>query len=172
MSDYILYQNVEDCIGCQACVLQCKTRQNLPVGPSLCHVMVEGPVLENGKAWAAYRFAPCFHCKNAPCQAACPANAIRTREDGIVYIDAASCDGCGACLPACPWGMTAWNPETAKAVKCDLCMDRLDQGLHPACVTICATGCLRFHRPGEVGDDVKKAHVKQNVLLKKSRRAS
>ena len=34
--------------------------------------------------------------------------------------------------------------ETGKAVKCDFCMERVDQGLNPACVTVCTTHCLQF----------------------------
>jgi Fe-S-cluster-containing dehydrogenase component len=52
--------------------------------------------------------------------------------------------GCKACITACPWSLPQWNAETGKVVKCDYCMDRVDQGLKPACVTVCMTHCLEF----------------------------
>jgi len=65
-------------------------------------------------------------------------------EDGIVFIREEDCVGCKTCITACPWGAPQWNPESGKVVKCDYCMDRIDQGLKPACVTICTTQCLNF----------------------------
>jgi len=65
-------------------------------------------------------------------------------KDSIVFVDQALCVGCKSCITACPWGTPQWNPETGKAVKCDYCMDRVDQGLKPACVTKCITQCLHF----------------------------
>mgnify|MGYP000919725036 FL=1 len=62
--------------------------------------------------------------------------------DGIVYVEPDLCVGCKACLVACPWGAVQWDPRSEKAVKCDLCKDRLDRGLKPVCVTVCTTQCL------------------------------
>jgi Fe-S-cluster-containing dehydrogenase component len=53
-------------------------------------------------------------------------------------------------MTACPWGAPQWNPETGKVIKCDYCMDRIDQGLKPACVTKCVTQCLHFEEAGEM----------------------
>jgi Fe-S-cluster-containing dehydrogenase component len=66
------------------------------------------------------------------------------REDGIVYIDQDKCIGCMACQKACPWEIPVMNPDTGKAIKCDLCMDRLDAGLKPACVAKCTTHALQL----------------------------
>jgi Fe-S-cluster-containing dehydrogenase component len=65
-------------------------------------------------------------------------------KDGIIFVDADLCVGCKTCISACPWGAPQWNPEIGKVVKCDYCMDRIDQGLEPACVTVCTTHCLHF----------------------------
>jgi Fe-S-cluster-containing dehydrogenase component len=70
--------------------------------------------------------------------------------DGIVYVHEEDCVGCKSCISACPWGAPQWDPETAKVVKCDYCMDRIDQGLKPACVTICTTQCLHFASPDQI----------------------
>jgi len=75
-------------------------------------------------------------------------------KDGIVFVDQALCVGCKSCITACPWGTPQWNPETGKAVKCDYCMDRVDQGLKPACVAKCITQCLYF---GDASEKTKTA---------------
>ena len=61
-----------------------------------------------------------------------------------MVVDTRRCIGCMACAGACPWGIPQHNPETNKAVKCDYCMDRLDAGLQPACVTKCTTHALKL----------------------------
>ena len=82
----------------------------------------------------------------------CPTKAMIKRDDGIVYIDQDKCVGCMACAGACPWNIPQMNPETGKAVKCDYCMDRLDIGLRPACVTKCTTHALKLVTMHEVTD--------------------
>jgi Fe-S-cluster-containing dehydrogenase component len=145
MSVYYLYQDMEKCIGCHSCEVACKSAKNLPEGPRPCSVVEVGPRLLGGLVKTAYVFMSCYHC-NAPwCVAACPTGAMRRRtEDGIVFVDSCLCVGCRACIAACPWGAPQYNPETDTAVKCDLCMNRLDKGERPACVTVCTTQCLSF----------------------------
>lgn len=121
------------------------------MGPRFCQIMTVGPKMVSGHPRLGLVFMPCFHCEKPWCVAACPTGAMQKRgKDGIVFVQSASCVGCKCCITACPWGAPQWNPETGKVVKCDYCMDRLDAGLKPACVTKCVTHCLDF---GTVTDD-------------------
>jgi Fe-S-cluster-containing dehydrogenase component len=61
---------------------------------------------------------------------------------------------------ACPWGAPQWNPESRTVVKCDYCMDRIDQGLQPACVTICITHCLQFGKGDAMTQIRRERHAK------------
>ncbi|RJP86297.1 MAG: 4Fe-4S dicluster domain-containing protein [Desulfobacteraceae bacterium] len=145
MSDHYLFQNEKSCIGCQSCEVQCKTNKSLPQGPKPCQVITIGPRFIGNLPRASYIFISCHHCDIPWCVTACPTGAMRKRpEDGIVFIREEDCVGCKTCITACPWGAPQWNPESGKVVKCDYCMDRIDQGLKPACVTICTTQCLNF----------------------------
>lgn len=145
MSDFFIFQEIEKCIGCHACEVQCKGNKDIPQGPKPCEIITEGPKWINGLPRAAYIFMSCLHCPDPVCRAVCPTGAICKREkDGIVFIRENLCVGCGLCISACPWGSCQMNPETNRAVKCDLCMDRLDKGLKPLCVDVCPTGCLHF----------------------------
>ncbi len=154
MSNYHLFQDTRKCINCKSCEVVCKANKSLPHGPKPCQVVEVGPRWTGGVPRMSYIFMPCFHCENPWCVGACPTHAMQIREvDGIVWVDKELCVGCKACVKACPWGAPQWNPKEKKIVKCDYCMDRVDQGLEPACVTVCTTHCLSF---GTVDDDSKQ----------------
>jgi Fe-S-cluster-containing dehydrogenase component len=148
MSKYILHHEAEDCVGCHACEIHCKTNKELGPGPSPCEIVT---VPTPGRPRARFVFMPCFHCEDAWCISACPTKAVQRRDkDGIVFIEASLCIGCKSCMAACPWGAPQWDAVAKKAVKCDYCKDRLDVGLKPACVTKCITGCLSFGEASEI----------------------
>ena len=152
MNKYILYLDSKRCIGCHGCEVHCKTNKGLPVGPILCEISHDPLKAVRGVPRTEFRFRSCYHCEDPFCVPICPTNAMIKREDGIVYIDQEKCIGCMACSGACPWNIPQMNPETGKAVKCDYCMDRLDIGLRPACVTKCTTHALKLVTMHEVTD--------------------
>jgi len=160
MSKYYLFQDTKRCIGCYSCEVHCKANKNLPVGPRPAQVIAVGPKKVNNLPRTAYVFMPCFHCEEPWCVSACPTGAMQKRpKDGIVFVDASLCVGCKTCVSACPWGAPQWDEDSGKVVKCDYCMDRIDQGLEPACVTKCVTKCLHFGR------------VEDSVQIRRSRHA-
>ncbi|MBE3586152.1 4Fe-4S dicluster domain-containing protein [Desulfofundulus thermocisternus] len=162
MSKYYLYQDEKKCISCRSCEVQCKVNKGLDPGPRPNQIVVVGPVQAGSRPRATSIFMPCFHCEEPWCVPACPTGAVQKRpKDGIVFIDQELCVGCKSCIMACPWGAPQWDARKGKAVKCDYCMDRIDAGLKPACVTACPTGCLLFG-PAERMPDVKRVrHVHQ-----------
>ncbi len=144
MNKYKIYLNAKRCIGCFGCEVHCKTNKNLPVGPILCEIKYLKLKSVKGVPMTEFSFRSCHHCENPFCVAVCPTSAMTKRDDGIVFIDQEKCIGCMSCAGACPWTVPQRNPETNKAVKCDYCMDRVDAGLRPACVTKCTTHALQF----------------------------
>jgi len=80
------------------------------------------------------------------CVPACPNEALYKREDGLVLIHMDKCDGCQSCIEACPWDVPVYNEATGKIMKCDFCVDRVDAGGIPACVTGCTANALEFVR--------------------------
>ena len=52
-----------------------------------------------------------------------------------------------------------------KVVKCDYCKDRIDQGLDPACVTVCTTHCLHFGRANDIPAVRRKRHAQATASL-------
>lgn len=135
MAKYSLIFRKKDCMGCHACEVACKQEHNLPVGPRLVRVMEKAP-----------DFIPvyCHHCSKAPCMEACPEKAIYKNELGIVLIDNTLCIGCMACVEACPFGAMQFYEEQNVAVKCDLCIHRVEKGESPACASVCPTRCISY----------------------------
>jgi formate dehydrogenase iron-sulfur subunit len=54
------------------------------------------------------------------------------------------CNGCGYCVPACPFGVIDRDMIDGRAAKCTLCYDRLEDGLEPACAKSCPTDSIQF----------------------------
>lgn len=166
MSNHYIYHDHKRCIGCYSCEAHCKTKNCLPIGPRLCQIIPVGPRLVDGMPRMANIFMPCFHCETPWCLAACPTGAIQKRaEDGIVFIRESLCVGCKCCITACPWGTPQWNPDSGKAVKCDYCLDRVDQGLDPACVAKCVTKCLHFGKPSLKTQKIREHYAKAIAKL-------
>ena len=86
----------------------------------------------------------CKHCTNAGCLDACPTGALIRTEFETVIVQADVCNGCGYCIPSCPFGVIDRDPRDGRAAKCTLCYDRLEDGLEPACAKACPTDSIQF----------------------------
>jgi formate dehydrogenase iron-sulfur subunit len=86
----------------------------------------------------------CKHCTNAGCLDACPTGALIRTEFETVVLQPDVCNGCGYCVPACPFGVVARDHDDGRAAKCTLCYDRLEDGLEPACAKSCPTDSIQF----------------------------
>jgi formate dehydrogenase iron-sulfur subunit len=86
----------------------------------------------------------CKHCTHAACLEVCPTGALFRTEFGTVVVQADVCNGCGYCIPACPFGVLGQRADDGRAWKCTLCYDRLQDGLEPACAKACPTDSIQF----------------------------
>jgi formate dehydrogenase iron-sulfur subunit len=86
----------------------------------------------------------CKHCTNAGCLDACPTGALIRTEFQTVIVQPDVCNGCGYCVPACPFGVIDRDHMDGRAAKCTLCYDRLEDGLEPACAKACPTDSIQF----------------------------
>ena len=109
----------------------------------------------------------CKHCTNAACLDVCPTGALFRTEFGTVVVQDDICNGCGYCVPACPYGVIERRngPEGTKNVgiaqKCTLCYDRLGAGMTPACAQACPTESIQF---GDVDELRRRADQRISAL--------
>ena len=147
MSIYRMKLDRARCIHCKACEVHCKVKNNNPVGIKYA-VHTSGRMeLKDGKIVMKASYQCCYHCEDPACVEVCPTGAmIRRESDGLVYVNKEDCIGCEACVEACPWHIPVLHEDENVIGKCDFCMDRLDAGLEPACVTACTTHALKLER--------------------------
>jgi formate dehydrogenase iron-sulfur subunit len=86
----------------------------------------------------------CKHCTHAACLDVCPTGALYRTEFGTVVVQPDVCNGCGYCVPACPYGVIDQRKDDGRVFKCTLCYDRLKVGEQPACAKACPTESIQF----------------------------
>ena len=132
------------CTGCQACVIACKAQNK--TAPDRFNTKVLS--LEDGhypESRVIFTPVQCNHCEDPRCVPACPLEATFKLPNGIVVTDWDKCESYGACVPACPYGARFLDERHGNKVdKCDFCLNRLDQGLLPACVESCEANARLF----------------------------
>jgi Fe-S-cluster-containing dehydrogenase component len=159
MKKLALLTDIDLCIGCLACETACKQEHNLPVSTKWMSVVRVGPVMAGGRLVMDFVPMHCRHCENPPCMVACPVGAISKRSDGIVLYNEETCIGCKQCIEACPFGAAQYNPDVQRAQACNLCVERVDQGLLPACAQNCPTQALVFGPPEDFALRKRKAQA-------------
>ncbi len=168
---YGFFTDTTLCIGCKACEVACKEWNLLPADNlGLRGTSYDNSGDLGATTWRHVHFIEhirdpqgnpatemppfqsnwlmmsdvCKHCSPAPCLEACPTGALFRTEFDTVVVQQDICNGCGYCMPACPFGVVEVSLDDGKAHKCTLCYDRLKGGLEPACAKSCPTDSIRF----------------------------
>jgi formate dehydrogenase iron-sulfur subunit len=175
------------CIGCKACEVACKEWNLVPddgmvwTGESYDntselganswrhvafveqHESLPGDDENDALRWLMSSDV-CKHCTHAACLDVCPTGALFRTEFETVVVQQDVCNGCGYCVPACPFGvidrrqiprhsgdppaeilgLQLGKKEDGRAWKCTLCYDRLKGGHEPACAKACPTDSIQF----------------------------
>ncbi len=138
------YFNADACIACHACEAACSEKNDLP--PHLAFRSVG--YIEGGSYPAFQRLnisMACNHCDNPVCLKGCPTRAYtKFAEYGAVLQDPDICFGCGYCTWVCPYNAPQLDTRAGHVSKCNMCVDRLEVGLKPACAAACLGGALDF----------------------------
>ncbi|MEO3925735.1 4Fe-4S dicluster domain-containing protein [Micromonosporaceae bacterium B7E4] len=92
----------------------------------------------------------CKHCTHAACLDVCPTGSLFRTEFGTVVVQQDICNGCGYCVPACPFGVLDVREGDGRVWKCTLCYDRLSVGQEPACAKSCPTDSIQFGELSEL----------------------
>jgi formate dehydrogenase iron-sulfur subunit len=175
------------CIGCKACEVACKEWNQLPAdgydftaqsydntgelnATTWRHVAFveqfdareEHVVYENAGRWLMESDV-CKHCTHAACLDVCPTGSLIRTEFETVVVQEDICNGCGYCVPACPFGVIAKNESVGRVAKCTLCYDRLKAGDVPACAKACPTESIQY-------GDLAELQLAADVRLERVRR--
>jgi formate dehydrogenase iron-sulfur subunit len=149
------------CIGCKACEVACKEWNHVPSRPlEYTGMSFDNTIGLGADTWRHVAFietrtasdAPrwlmssdvCKHCTDAACLDVCPTGALFRTEFGTVVVQSDICNGCGYCVPACPYGVLGKREEDGRIWKCTMCYDRLLVGEEPACAKTCPTDSIQF----------------------------
>jgi len=169
------------CIGCKACEVACKEWNLIPAdGQEFLSRSYDNTGELGSETWRHVAFIEqekplraddgsvglrwlmesdvCKHCTHAACLDVCPTGSLFRTEYGTVVVQQDICNGCGYCVPACPFGVLEkrhmpapealpaflGNKEDGRVWKCTLCYDRLKGGHEPACSHACPTKSIQF----------------------------
>ena len=146
-----LFANPDLCTGCNRCVYVCSALKQGLFQPTRARIQINNFPLRGYSVPSV-----CFHCPKPDCMGACPEKAITKNDDGVVLVNAEICDGCGACVDACPYGMMEMGTDGI-AVKCDYC------GGDPACVKECEPGAIVFAEDDKALRKLRGLQMKQRT---------
>ena len=152
--------DISKCIGCKGCEVACKEWNELKVEPTANFGSYQSHKDLSPNTWLLMRFNEievegnlqwlikkdaCLHCEEPGCLYACPApGAIVQYTNGIVDFNQENCIGCQYCVTGCPFDIPRFDKATRTVSKCNMCIDRVEAGLEPACVKTCPTNAISW----------------------------
>jgi len=169
--------DLDTCVGCHACAVNCKEWNTGGQSGPLSDLHAYGADISGAwlnrihsyettgadGAMTVHFPRSCLHCQDAPCVTVCPTGAsFKRSEDGIVLVDDEICIGCGLCAWACPYGAREMDPVEKVMRKCTLCVDRIynetlpEEDRIPACVRTCPVGARHFGDLSDPQSDVSQ----------------
>jgi len=152
------------CAGCRGCEAACSEANQLP-SPAMAgketvfdarrktdvgvYTVVNRASATPKSGETRFVKSQCMHCIDPACASACLAKALEKTAAGPVVYHKERCLGCRYCMVACQFDIPKFEFESAAPYinKCSFCAERQQQGLQPACASVCPTGALTFgHR--------------------------
>jgi len=151
--------NADNCIFCHACEAACSEKNDNPA-----HIAFRSVGFVESGSYPAYErlniSMACNHCTDPVCLKGCPTRAYtKFAEYGAVLQDPDICFGCGYCTWVCPYNAPQLDPVKGEVSKCNMCVDRLEVGLKPACVSACLGNALDFGVIENVPENRSQAEV-------------
>jgi len=173
-----LVVDLDICVGCHACAVNCKEWNTAgksapltdydpygkkPDGVWFNRIHTFETTDDAGRGQTVHFPRSCLHCEDAPCVTVCPTGASYKRaEDGIVLVNEDICIGCKLCSWACPYGAREYDEHEGVMKKCTLCVDKIynenlpAESRVPACVSTCPAGARSFGDLGDPDSEVSK----------------
>jgi formate dehydrogenase iron-sulfur subunit len=149
------------CTACRGCQVACKQWHYLPAEETVNRGTHQNPADLSFVTYKLVRFSEavvdgklkwlffpdqCRHCLEPPCEMTAddPKAIFRDPATGAVIYTAKTKDlDAQAIIDSCPYNIPRACKDGTLA-KCDMCLDRVENGLLPACVKTCPTGAMNF----------------------------
>ncbi len=151
MTRFAFSIDLDRCTGCQACVVACKTGNELPPGERYIAIreFVRGQMPNLVGSFVHHR---CLHCADAACVDACPTGAL-SKWNGLTVVNSTKCSECGYCTDACPFKVP--NIADNHVSKCVACFDQVVDGETPWCAQTCPSQAIRFGERDQILGEAK-----------------
>jgi len=162
MTQYGFFIDQSRCIACKQCTISCMQWHDIPPGTVKWMRVYQWETGALPDIRLHMLPVMCYHCENPVCIKACPNGAIYKEEKyGAVLVDPEKCTGTRKCWKACPYGAPQFQGDEpgTKMSKCNMCIERLEQGLTPICVLSCSMRALEFGPLEEL--EGKYGHLKR-----------
>ncbi|MEM9563525.1 MAG: 4Fe-4S dicluster domain-containing protein [Actinomycetota bacterium] len=155
----------DNCIGCHACTVACKSEHDVPLGVNRTWVkyIETGTFPDVARKFNVMR---CNQCDDAPCMTICPTSALYRADNGVVDFQDDDCIGCKSCMNACPYDALYINPETNTAHKCNMCNHRLEVGLEPSCQIVCPTEAIKIGDLDDPRSEISRIIARDDVAVR------
>lgn len=153
------------CTGCRGCQIACKQWNQLPATKTENWGSYQNPKDLSFYTYKLIRFREyakpdsktvwyffqdsCRHCVEPPCKetadSEAPGGIIMDSHTGaVLYTDKLKKVKGQDIIDACPYNIPRVQEGTGYMAKCTMCVDRVNNGLLPACVKTCPTGAMNF----------------------------
>jgi len=165
------------CTACRGCQIACKQWNQLPATKTENWGNYQNPRDLSFYTYKLVRFSEnigsdgkpvwyffpdqCRHCVEPPCKEVPEdpeAIIVDTLTGAVLYTDKLKKANSQDVREACPYDIPRAQPGTGYIAKCTMCLDRVQNGLLPACVKTCPTGAMNF------GDGDKMVALAKNRL--------
>jgi len=165
MSGKAFFIDTTVCTACRGCQIACKQWNQLPATKTQNWGSMQNPrdlsfdtykvvrfeehMAPNGKP--VWYFFPdqCRHCVEPPCKETADDEApggiiIDSQSGAVLYTDKLKKMKAETVIEACPFNIPRAQEGAGYLSKCTMCVDRVHNGLLPACVKTCPTGAMNF----------------------------
>ncbi len=162
MNGKSFFIDLTKCTACRGCQVACKQWKKLPATETkqlgthqnpqdlsydtLKLVRFQEVVQEGTLHWLFFP-EQCRHCIDPPCAAVAEVEGsiIHDPDTGaVIYTGKTAKEDFESIRGVCPYDIPRQDPKTGIIAKCDMCIDRVQAGLLPACVQTCPTGAMNF----------------------------
>lgn len=170
-AEIAMLHDVSKCTACRGCMVACKQWKDLPaekeafdgeyqshknLTPNTLNLIRMNEVYKDGKLSWIFCKTQCMHCGEPACAKSCPQDALEKNEQGPVVFHEEKCIGCGYCAQNCPFNIPKIDGERKKSTKCDLCFDRIENGMVPSCAQTCTSDAIFFGTREEMLEKANK----------------